>query len=57
MEQLPGWKVTRHAYGFDTAWEAVFGNGAGPVVGFNSESEYTNVLLQILTAQWTHSAR
>jgi len=39
MESLPGWKVTRHAYGFDTAWSAVFDNGAGPVVGFNSESK------------------
>lgn len=38
MEKVPGWNVTRHAYGFTTAWKAVFDNGAGPVVGFNSES-------------------
>ncbi|KAM0745941.1 amidohydrolase [Meredithblackwellia eburnea MCA 4105] len=35
-----GFKVTRHAYGLDTAWEATWENGAGgPVVGFNSEMD------------------
>lgn len=34
-----GWKVTRHAYGIDTAWKAEFDNGPGPVIGFNSEMD------------------
>jgi len=34
-----GWKVTRHAYGLETAWEAVMEVGTGgPVIGYNSES-------------------
>lgn len=33
-------KVTRHAYGLKTAWEATFEVGNdGPVIGFNSESK------------------
>lgn len=33
-----GFKVTRHAYGMETAWEAVFEQGeGGRTVGFNSE--------------------
>ncbi|KAL8290218.1 hypothetical protein RQP46_003157 [Phenoliferia psychrophenolica] len=36
--QSHGFKVTRHAYGLETAWEATFEHGSGgPVVGFNSE--------------------
>lgn len=34
-----GWKVTRHAFGLDTAWRAEFDNGPGPVIGFNSEMD------------------
>ncbi|KAL8290233.1 hypothetical protein RQP46_003172 [Phenoliferia psychrophenolica] len=35
-----GFKVTRHAYGLETAWEATFEHGSGgPVVGFNSEMD------------------
>lgn len=35
-----GWKVTRHAYGLDTAWRATYEVGqGGPVVGYNSESK------------------
>jgi len=33
-----GFTVTRHAYGMETAWEAVFEHGkGGRCVGFNSE--------------------
>lgn len=33
-----GFKVTRHAYGMETAWEAVYEQGkGGRTVGFNSE--------------------
>ena len=35
-----GWKVTRKAYGMETAWEATYEIGTGgPVIGYNSESE------------------
>ncbi|KAK4700007.1 Xaa-Arg dipeptidase, partial [Phenoliferia sp. Uapishka_3] len=35
-----GWKVTRHAYGLETGWEATFEHGSGgPVIGFNSEMD------------------
>ncbi|KAK4700517.1 Xaa-Arg dipeptidase, partial [Phenoliferia sp. Uapishka_3] len=35
-----GFRVTRHAYGLATAWEATFEHGSGgPVVGFNSEMD------------------
>jgi len=35
-----GWKVTRHAYGLETAWEAVMEVGTGgPVIGYNSEMD------------------
>lgn len=37
--ETKGFKVTRGAYGFPTAWEAVFDNGDGPTVGFNSEMD------------------
>ncbi|KAA1079082.1 hypothetical protein PGT21_030934 [Puccinia graminis f. sp. tritici] len=40
FEQTPGWKVTRHAYGIQTAVEAVFTLGkGGRTVGFNSEMD------------------
>lgn len=39
MEKQQGWKVTRHAYDIGTAWSAVFDNGPGRVVGFNSEMD------------------
>ncbi|KAL1409148.1 hypothetical protein Q8F55_005977 [Vanrija albida] len=37
--EAQGWRVTRHAYGLQTAWRAemVVGSGEGRVVGFNSE--------------------
>lgn len=35
-----GFKVTRHAYGLETAWEAVFEYGkGGRTIGFNSEMD------------------
>jgi len=38
METRPGWKVTRSAYGLETAWVAVYDSGRkGPVVSFNAE--------------------
>ncbi|KAI9733142.1 MAG: hypothetical protein M1834_003689 [Cirrosporium novae-zelandiae] len=38
LETRPGWKVTRHAYGIETAFVAVFDGGReGPVVSFNAE--------------------
>jgi len=41
-----GWKVTRHAYGLDTAWEATYEVGSGgPVIGYNSESEFILLVL------------
>lgn len=34
-----GWKVTRHAYGLETGWEASYEVGTGgPIIGYNSES-------------------
>ncbi|KAG0140118.1 hypothetical protein CROQUDRAFT_136864 [Cronartium quercuum f. sp. fusiforme G11] len=40
MSQQSGWKVTRHAYGMDTAVEAIFTRGTGGrTVGFNSEMD------------------
>lgn len=53
-----GWKVTRHAYGLETAWEASFEVGTGgPVIGYNSESKPTHdtsrIRLPILMHQWT----
>jgi len=40
FESAPGWKVTRHAYGIETAVEAVFTVGkGGRTVGFNSEMD------------------
>ncbi|EGG00930.1 amidohydrolase [Melampsora larici-populina 98AG31] len=40
MSQQSGWKVTRHAYGMETAVEAVFSRGSGgPTIGFNSEMD------------------
>jgi len=40
MEAQPGWKVTRSAYGMETAWTAVFDSGTpGPVVSFNVEMD------------------
>lgn len=46
-----GWKVTRHAYGTETGWEAVFehGNG-GKVIGFNSEVSLASRLHGLLQA-------
>lgn len=39
-----GWQVTRHAYGLETGWEAVYEVGTGgPVIGYQSESESTSV--------------
>jgi hypothetical protein len=51
MESQPGWKVTRSAYGMETAWVAVFDSGRkGPVVSFNVEmGVYT--LIPIITHQ------
>lgn len=38
--QNAGFKVTRKAYGLDTAWRATFENGTnGPVIGVNSEMD------------------
>ena len=38
LETHRGWRVTRSAYGIETAWEAVYDSGkAGPVVSFNAE--------------------
>ncbi len=38
IESVAGWKVTRSAYGIDTAWVAVCDSGKkGPVVSFNVE--------------------
>lgn len=38
MEAQPGWKVTRSAYGMETAWVAVFDSGKkGPIVSWNVE--------------------
>lgn len=38
MEAQPGWKVTRSAYGIETAWVAVSDSGKkGPVISFNVE--------------------
>ncbi|POW01599.1 hypothetical protein PSTT_12367 [Puccinia striiformis] len=40
FEQTPGWKVTRHAYGIQTAVEAIYTHGkGGRTVGFNSEMD------------------
>ncbi|OIW25345.1 hypothetical protein CONLIGDRAFT_603620 [Coniochaeta ligniaria NRRL 30616] len=40
MESQPGWKVTRSAYGMETAWVAVFDSGRkGPVISFNAEMD------------------
>lgn len=40
FEKTPGWKVTRHAYGMQTAVEAIFKIGeGGQIVGFNSEMD------------------
>lgn len=38
VEARKGWRVTRSAYGMETAWEAVYDGGLpGPVVSFNAE--------------------
>lgn len=38
MERQPGWKVTKSAYGIETAWVAVFDSGKkGPVISYNVE--------------------
>ena len=38
MRAQPGWKVTPSAYGYATAWVAVYDSGKrGPVVSFNAE--------------------
>ena len=38
MAAQDGWRVTRSAYGIDTAWVAVYDSGRrGPVVSFNAE--------------------
>jgi hypothetical protein len=38
MERQRGWKVTRSAYGMETAWVAVFDSGKkGPNISFNVE--------------------
>ncbi|KAJ2976230.1 hypothetical protein NQ176_g5078 [Zarea fungicola] len=40
MQAQAGWKVTRSAFGMETAWEAVFDTGRpGPVVSFNAEMD------------------
>ncbi|KAH9807887.1 amidohydrolase [Melampsora americana] len=40
MSNQSGWKVTRHAYGIETAVEAIFTRGSGgPTIGFNSEMD------------------
>lgn len=59
MESQPGWKVTRSAYGLETAWVAVFDSGKkGPVISFNVEmGTYppTGPLPPSLTPSQTHS--
>lgn len=47
MESRPGWKVTRSAYGIETAWTAVYDSGRpGPVVSFNAEmGRYLHIYL------------
>lgn len=48
MEKRKGWKVTRSAYGMDTAWYAVYDTGKkGPVVSFNAEMGVFSVLAQV----------
>lgn len=38
LKTHPGWRVTRSAYGIETAWEAIYDSGkAGRVVSFNAE--------------------
>jgi hypothetical protein len=38
MDSKPGWKVTRHVYGIETAFVAVYDSGReGPAVSFNAE--------------------
>lgn len=38
MEGQPGWKVTKSAYGMETAWVAVYDTGKkGPIISFNVE--------------------
>ncbi|KAH7320635.1 hypothetical protein B0I35DRAFT_351300 [Stachybotrys elegans] len=40
MESRAGWKVTRSAYGMDTAWVAVYDSGkVGPVISYNAEMD------------------
>jgi amidohydrolase len=40
MSAQGGWRVTRSAYGMDTAWSAVYDTGRpGPVVSFNAEMD------------------
>ncbi|UNI25029.1 hypothetical protein JDV02_010738 [Purpureocillium takamizusanense] len=40
MAAQDGWRVTRSAYGIDTAWVAVYDSGRrGPVVSFNAEMD------------------
>ncbi|KAK0629411.1 hypothetical protein B0T17DRAFT_653061 [Bombardia bombarda] len=40
MSTQPGWRVTRSAYGLETAWVAVLDSGkAGPAVSFNVEMD------------------
>lgn len=41
MERQAGWGVERHACELPTAWKAMYEVGTGgPVIGFNSESEW-----------------
>ncbi len=50
--ETKGFRVTRHAYGLETAWKAEFEVGTGgAVIGINSESEL--VAWQILPSQVT----
>jgi hypothetical protein len=38
MQSQEGWRVTRSAYGMETAWKAEYDSGRpGPVVSFNAE--------------------
>lgn len=38
MQSQPGWVVTPHAYGIETAWVAVYDSGKkGPVISYNAE--------------------
>jgi hypothetical protein len=47
MQPHEDWKITRSAYGLDTAWVALYDSGKpGPVVSFNAEMGMSSNLSQ-----------